>query len=326
MPRSDRVALITGVTGQDGQLMSKLLHSRHYRVIGTTRNVASAAAKLRHGIREHVELVAFDGGGPDAFVDCLSKHRPTEIYNFASLSSGARMFEDPVAIAMTNGVAVTHWLEAICQVDPSIRFCQASSSELFGDTTESPQSESTPFRPRSPYGAAKLYAHNMLGLYRKHHGLFACSALLYNHESEHRGFEFVTRKVTAAAAAIALGDATELVLGDLRARRDWGYAGDYVRAMCLMLQSNAADDYVLSTGITHSIRELCEIAFARAGLRYENHVRENLSDSRPLESVPLTGDSRKARERLNWAPQTSFKTMIEAMVESDIARLRANSN
>jgi len=326
MPRSDRVALITGVTGQDGQFMSQLLHSQNYRVLGTTRDVASAAPKLRPGIREHVELVAFDASGPDAFVDCIAKHRPTEIYNFAARSSGARMFEDPVAIAMINGVAVARWLEAIRQVDPSIRFCQASSSELFGDTTESPQSESTPFRPRSPYGAAKLYAHNMLGLYRKHHGLFACSALLYNHESEHRGFEFVTRKVTAAAAAIALGGDVELVLGDLRARRDWGYAGDYVRAMWLMLQSHAADDYVLSTGITHSIKQLCEIAFARAGLKYENHVRENLSDSRPLESVLLTGDSSKARERLNWAPQTSFKTMIEAMVDADIARLRANSN
>ena len=304
--------------------MARLLLSEGYAVVGITRDLDKARAQIGDDLAEQLTVAAFDLSDPTAFQRCIEWHRPAEVYNFGALSSGARMFENPIAIGETNGVAVTRWLEAIRVVDPSIRFCQASSSELFGETNESPQTEGTPFRPRSPYGAAKLYAHNMLGLYRKHHGIHACSAILFNHESPRRGTEFVTRKVTSAAAAIALGGSEKLVLGDTMARRDWGFAGDYVRAMWLMAQQHSADDYVIATGITHSIHDLCQIAFAHVGLDFREHVRPDPSTARPPESIQLTGDSRKARERLNWHPKTAFKPMIEAMVEADLERLRTN--
>jgi GDPmannose 4,6-dehydratase len=216
-------------------------------------------------------------------------------------------------------------LEAIRDTDPGIRFCQASSSELFGEPTCSPQSEETPFRPRSPYGAAKLYAHTMVGVYRRRYGVFACSAILFNHESPRRGPGFVTRKVTAGAAAIKLGQAQDLKLGALDARRDWGFAADYVRGAWSALQAAEPDDYVLATGETHSVRELCEIAFAHVGLDYRRYVREDPSSSRPIEATPLVGDASRAAERLGWSPSVSFAELVRTMVDADLERLKSGA-
>ena len=260
-------ALITGITGQDGSYLAEQLLAKGCRVIGAVRNTENAKARLPAALKSDAELVAWDMLDQKRMTEVLAEYRPAEIYNFAAYSSGAGMFDDPVGIGEVNGLAVARMLEAIRAVDVNIRFCQASSREIFGEAVESPQIESTPVNPRSPYGAAKLYADAMIRIYRQRYGLFACSAILFNHESPRRGLAFVTRKITHEAAKIKLGLAKELHLGNLDAQRDWGFSGDYVRAMWLMLQQEYADDYVVATGKAHSVRELCDLAFSTGLLR-----------------------------------------------------------
>jgi GDPmannose 4,6-dehydratase len=321
MTAAGGTALVTGVAGQDGSYLAELLLARGDRVIGTSRHPAAARARLPAGVRDRVELIELDLLDQRALVSALRAYRPDEIYNLAGYSSGAGMYDEAAAIGQVNGLAVAHWLEALREAAPAARFCQAGSSEIFGETTVSPQAEDAPCRPRSPYGAAKLYAHAMVGLYRRRYGLFACSAILYNHESPRRGLEFLSRKVTDGAARIKLGLAKELVLGNLEARRDWSFAGDTVRALALMLAASEADDYVVASGASHSVRELCEVAFARLGLDCREHVREDAADFRPAEMVPLVGNAGKARARLGWAPHTTFEALVETMVDVDLARL-----
>jgi len=317
-----KTALITGVTGQDGSYLAELLIAKGYRVVGAVRDVQLAVKALPSTLVSRVELVVWDVLDERRMVDVLSRYRPQEVYNFAAYSSGAGMYDDPVAIGEVNGLAVARTLEAVREVDANIRFCQASSSEMFGEATESPQSEETPFHPRSPYGAAKLYAHSMIRIYRQSYGLFACSAILFNHESPRRGLGFVTRKITHEAASIKLGLTNELCLGSLDARRDWGFAGDYMRAMWLMLQSAQADDYVLATGETHSVREFCECAFGYLGLDYRDYVREDSAAYRPVEVVQLIGKAEKARRCLSWVPELGFRELVSMMVDGDLRMLR----
>lgn len=313
-----KTALITGITGQDGSYLAELLIGKGYRVVGTVRDLKISRASLPHNLVDKVELVGWDLLDQHEVVNVLARHRPHEIYNFAAYSSGAGMYDDPLAIGEVNGLAVARLLEAIRKVDPNIRFCQASSSEMFGDATESPQSEETAFCPRSPYGAAKLYAHSMVSVYRKHYGLFACSAILFNHESPRRGLGFVTRKITHAAAHIKLGLSNELRLGSLDARRDWGFARDYIRAMWMMLNSAVAEDYVIATGETHSVRQFCECAFSHLELNYRDYVLEDSADYRPVEKFQLVGNFEKAKKKLGWTPQLTFHSMVKMMVDSDL--------
>jgi len=317
-------ALITGVTGQDGSYLAELLIAKGCHVIGGVRDVLSARNSLSGVLSIDIDLVSWDMLDQDNMVDVINKYRPDEIYNFAAYSSGSAMFEKPVEIAEVNGLAVTRLLEAIREVDPSIKFCQASSREIFGEPASSPQDESSPVNPRSPYGAAKLYADCMIRVYRQHYDLFACSAILFNHESPRRGAEFVTRKITHGAAQIKLGLAKDLQLGNLDALRDWGFAGDYVHAMWLMLQQTSADDYVVATGESHSVRDFCELAFGHLGLNYSEFVREDKSAYRPVESMPLIGCPDKARQILGWKPKTEFGELIQMMVDADMRSLSNN--
>lgn len=316
-------ALVTGVTGQDGSYLAGLLLAKGYSVLGATRNIEGARADLSAGLPNGVELIEWDMLDQRRMTDVFSAYRPAEIYNFAAYSSGAGMFDDPVGIGEVNGLAVARMLEAIRAVDVNIRFCQASSREIYGEAVESPQTEATPTNPRSPYGAAKLYADSMLRIYRQRYGLFACSAILFNHESPRRGLEFVTRKITHEAAKIKLGLAKELHLGNLDAQRDWGFAGDTVRAMWLMLQQERADDYVVATGKAHSVRELCELAFGRLGLDYRDYVREVASAYRPVEPALLVGNAAKARSKLGWKPEIEFRELVHMMVDADLQSLSA---
>ena len=317
-----KTALITGVTGQDGRYLAELLLEKGYRIIGAVRDVHKAAAKLTERLSGAVELVKWDMLDQQKMAEVLSSYRPTELYNFAAYSSGAGMYDDPVGIGEVNGLAVTRILEAIRAVDANIRFCQASSREIFGEAVESPQDELTPANPRSPYGAAKLYADAMIRIYRQRYGTFACSAILFNHESPRRGSAFVTKKITHEAARIKLGLTKELHLGNLDARRDWGFAGDTVRAMWLMLQHDYADDYVVATGETHSVREFCESAFCYLGLDYRAYVREDASSYRPIEQTILVGNADKARAVLNWAPKVGFDELVHMMVDADMLDTR----
>jgi len=318
---STRTALITGITGQDGSHLAELLSGKGYRVVGTSRAPGPGAPAGDAGLP--VELVTWDGTDQDALDRIFAAYVPDECYNLAAYTSGAGMYDDPVAIGVVNGLGAVRVLEAIRRRSPATRLVQASSSEVFGRVASSPQDESTPRIPRSPYGAAKLYADAMVDVYRARYGLFACSAILFNHEGPRRGPGFVTRKVTRAAAAISLGLERTLPLGNLDARRDWGYAGDYVRAMWLMARGRAPVDYVIATGVTHSVRDLCEFAFGQVGLDYRDYVSEDSSAVRPAEPVALVGDSGKARSELGWVPEITFKRMIEMMVENDLAQLRA---
>jgi GDPmannose 4,6-dehydratase len=315
-------ALITGVTGQDGSYMAELLISKGYRVVGVVRDIKNSLELPVSGLANNVELVSWDMLDHNRLIEVLEKYQPKEIYNFAAYSSGSGMFDNPVGIGDINGLVISRILEAIRVVDKNIRFCQASSSEMFGNACNSPQSEETHFRPRTPYGAAKLYAHSMIGIYRQHYGLFGCSAILFNHESPRRGLNFVTRKITHEAAKIKLGLSSKLYLGNLDSYRDWGFAGDYVRAMWMMLQHQTADDYVVSTDKTHSVRNLCEIVFNYLGLNYNDYVQMNKVIYRPDENVQLVGDSTKIRAELNWSPEVEFKEMLSLMVDSDLALLR----
>ena len=318
-------ALITGITGQDGSYMAELLLSKGYRVIGTTRDSKNIKDRLPDCLLNNVELVTWKMLEKDDFLEILVNYKPTEIYNFAAYSSGTGMYDDPVSVSEVNGMAVTRILEAIREVDCSIRFCQASSREIFGEAIESPQNETTRTNPRSPYGAAKLYADSMIQIYRQRYGVFACSAILYNHESPRRGLNFVTRKITQEAAKIKLGLANKLHLGNIDAQRDWGYAGDYISAMWLMLQQEQAEDYVIATGKVHSVRQLCEFAFERLGLDYHDYVLEDSSEFRPAEPVLLTGCADKARCQLGWNPSIGFKELVYMMVDADL-RILTNTD
>lgn len=312
-------ALITGIFGQDGSYLAELMLAKGYRVTGIANIGQKVSDKLIPSLADRVEVVEWDMNNPAGISDILLHFEPVEVYNYAAYSSGAGMFDDPASIGQINGLAVARILEAIRQVNKKIRFCQASSSEMFGEATETPQSEKTPFNPRSPYGAAKLYAHSMIRIYRQRYGLFACSAILFNHESPRRGLNFVTRKIVQEAVKIKLGLANELALGNLDACRDWGFAGDYVRAMWLMLQQPDADDYVVATGKTHSVRQFCDVAFGYLGLDYRNYVRLDAGAYREAESTQLVGNPEKARKQLKWAPEVGFEQMVKMMVDADLS-------
>lgn len=316
-----KCALITGVTGQDGSYLAEMLLGKGYRVIGGVRDVNKALSVLPEFLVCNIILVEWNMLDQNNMINILSEFRPTELYNFAAYSSGSGMYDDPVGIGEVNGIAVAKILEAIRIVDKNIRFCQASSREIFGVAIESPQTELTIRNPRSPYGAAKLYADSMVSIYRQHYGLFACSAILFNHESPRRGLEFVTRKITRVAAKIKMGLAQELRLGNLDARRDWGFAGDIVEAMWLMLQQFSAEDYVLATGRTHTVREFCEAAFACLDMDYLDYVREDISTYRPDEPVILVGNAGKAKTNFGWIPKVGFRELVKMMVEADLQSL-----
>jgi len=320
-------ALITGVTGQDGAYLTQLLLNQGYKVIGLMRRSASSdviGERLRWlGVLDHVQLV--DGNLTDlsSLIRIMQDHKPDEVYNLAAQSFVAASWQQPLLTGTVTALGVGNMLEALRIARPEARFYQASSSEMFGLIQEPMQSERTPFYPRSPYGVAKLYGHWMTVNYRESFGLHASSGILFNHESPLRGIEFVTRKVTDGVARIKLGLATELPLGNLDAKRDWGHARDYVRAMHLMMQQDKADDYVIATGVTTSIRDLCRSAFAHAGLNFEDHVRTDPRFMRPAEVDVLLGDAGKARQRLGWTPEVSLNEMVGEMVDADLARHRA---
>jgi GDPmannose 4,6-dehydratase len=318
--RSKR-ALITGITGQDGSHLAELLLEKGYEVHGMVRRSSTETFQRLQHIRDDLVLHTGDLLDERSLVDVLRACEPEEIYNLAAMSCVAASWSQPVLTAEFTGVGVTRMLEAMREAAPDARFYQASSSEMFGMVQEVPQRESTPFYPRSPYGVAKCYGHFITVNYRESYDLFACSGILFNHEGERRGLEFVTRKVTHGAAAIKLGLQKELVLGNLDARRDWGYARDYVEAMWLMLQQKEADDYVIATGEAHSVRDLVRVAFEHVGLEPEAHVRVDPQFYRPAEVEHLIGDASKAREKLGWEPRTSFEQMIRLMVDADLELL-----
>jgi GDPmannose 4,6-dehydratase len=316
-----RRALITGVGGQDGSLLAELLLERGYDVLGVARRSAASYPNLAD-LRDRIEIVRADVTDEPALVRRLRAFRPHEVYNLASVSFVPMSWEQPVLTAQLAAVGATALLEAIRQVDPAIRFYQASSSEIFGEPVETPQNEWTPLAPLTPYGVAKAYAHFITRSYRRRYGLFACAGILYNHESPRRPVEFLPRKVANAAAAIKLGLTGELSLGDLSARRDWGYAGDYVRAMWLMLQHDEPDDFVIATGESHSVEELVRCAFEHAGLEWRSFVRVDDSLKRgTAELHGLVGDPGKARTRLGWTPEVSFDELVALLVDAELERL-----
>lgn len=318
---NDKRALITGITGQDGSYLAELLLEKGYEVHGMVRRSSTETFQRLQGIRDRITLHTGDLLDQRSLTDVLRESQPAEIYNLAAMSFVAASWSQPVLTAEFTATGVTRMLEAMREVTPGARFYQASSSEMFGKVLEVPQRESTPFYPRSPYGVAKCYGHFITVNYRESYDLFACSGILFNHESERRGLEFVTRKVTHAAAAIKLGLADELALGNLDAERDWGYAKDYVEAMWLMLQQDKPDDFVIATGEAHSVRRLVEIAFDQVGLDAEQYVRIDERFLRPAEVEHLIGDASKAREKLGWEPRTSFEQMTRLMVDADLELL-----
>jgi GDPmannose 4,6-dehydratase len=318
-----RTALITGITGQDGSYLAELLLEQGYRVVGMTRRSSTDSNERIAHLQDRVEIVQGDLLDQASLVAALQTVEPHEVYNLAAQSFVPTSWNQPVLTGEFTGLGVTRMLEAIRQVDAGIRFYQASSSEMFGKVREMPQTELTAFHPRSPYGVAKAYGHFLTVNYRESYGMFAVSGILFNHESPRRGLEFVSRKVTDGAARVALGLATELQMGNLDAERDWGFAGDYVRAMWQMLQQPEATDFVIATGIAHSVRDLCRIAFARVGLDYERHVSVDPALYRPAEVDHLLGDASKAREAFGWRPTMSFDDLIESMVDADVARHEA---
>ncbi len=315
-------ALITGVTGQDGSYLAEFLLEKGYHVIGMVRRSSTVNFTRIEHIQDDITIVSGDLLDQGSLMSLLREYRPTEVYNLAAQSFVPTSWQQPVFTGEVTALGVTRMLEAIRAVDPGIRFYQASSSEMFGKVQEVPQTERTPFYPRSPYGVAKVYGHWITVNYRESFNIFACSGILFNHESCRRGLEFVTRKVTHAVARIALGLTDHVSLGNLDARRDWGYAGDYVRAMWLMLQQDTPDDYVVGTGETHSVQELCEVAFAHVGLDYRDYVRQDPRFMRPAEVDLLISNPAKARARLGWQPEVSFQQLIEMMVDADLALLR----
>ena len=318
---TDKVALITGVTGQDGSFLAELLLSKGYKVYGTVRRSSTENFERISHLHGQVTLIQADLLDQYSLIDAVKTSQPDEIYNLAAQSFVPTSWGQPVLTGEFTALGVTRLLEAVRLVDRDIRFYQASSSEMFGKVLEVPQSETTPFYPRSPYGVAKAYGHYITVNYRESYDLFACSGILFNHESERRGLEFVTRKVTDGAARIKLGLATELRLGNLDAKRDWGYAKDYVEAMWLMLQQDAPDDYVVAMGETHTVHELVQVAFERLGLSMDDHVVMDPKFVRPAEVDLLIGDPTHAKTKLGWEPKTSFRSLVELMVDYDLARL-----
>jgi GDPmannose 4,6-dehydratase len=312
--------LITGVTGQDGSYLAECLLAKGYEVYGVVRRASTENFERIEHLRDRLRLIQADLLDPMSLISMLEEARPQEVYNLAAQSFVPTSWAQPVLTAEFDAIGVTRLLEAIRLVDRTIRYYQASSSEMFGKVREVPQTELTPFHPRSPYGVAKVYAHYITVNYRESYGIFACSGILFNHESPRRGREFVTRKVSDTVARIVHGKATELRLGNLEARRDWGFAGDYVEAMWLMLQQPEPDDYVIATGESHSVRELVEVAFAHVGLDWQEYVREDPSLKRPAEVDFLIGDASKARAKLGWKPRMSFRELVATMVDADRKR------
>jgi GDPmannose 4,6-dehydratase len=311
-------ALITGITGQDGSYLAEFLLDKGYQVHGIVRRSSTENFERISHLTDRITLHQADLLDQLSIIDVVRSVRPNEIYNLAAMSFVPTSWKQPVLTGEFTAIGVTRMLEAVRLIDKDIRFYQASSSEMFGKVVEVPQRETTPFYPRSPYGVAKAYGHFITVNYRESYGLFCCSGILFNHESPRRGKEFVTRKVTDAVARIRLGMQSELRLGNLDARRDWGFAGDYVRAMWLMLQQDRPDDYVIATGETHSVRELVETAFSAVGLDYLKHVVVDPELYRPAEVDLLIGDASKAREQLGWEPEMTFRGLIDHMVESDL--------
>jgi GDPmannose 4,6-dehydratase len=320
---STKRALITGITGQDGSYLAELLLEQGYEVYGLTRRLSADNYWRIEHLRDRLTLIPGDLLDQLSLIRALERVRPRELYNLAAMSFVPASWEQPMLTGEFNSQGVTRVLEAVRVVDPAIRIYQASSSEMFGKVREVPQKETTPFYPRSPYGVSKVFAHYITVNYRESYNLFAVSGILFNHESPRRGLEFVTRKVTDAVARIKLGLAAEVGLGNLEAHRDWGFAGDYVRAMWLMLQQEEADDYVIATGESHSVQELVDIAFGHVGLDWRKHVRLDPAFLRPAEVDHLIGDASKARETLGWSPSVSFDGLVRMMVDADLKRLGA---
>ena len=314
-------ALITGITGQDGSYLAEALLRKGYEVVGMVRRSSTVNYERIAHIQGSLDFVNGDLLDQISLIDAIKIHEPDEIYNLAAQSFVQTSFGQPVLTGETTALSVTRMLDAIRIVNPKIRFYQASSSEMFGKVAEVPQTEATPFHPRSPYGVAKVYGHWITVNYRESYNLHASSGILFNHESPRRGLEFVTRKISYGAASIKLGLEEKLSLGNLDAKRDWGFAGDYVEAMWMMLQQEQPDDYVICSGMTHSVREFCELAFSHLGLNYEDHVVVDEQFFRPAEVDLLVGDYGKANRVLAWEPSTSFKDLVAMMVEADLALL-----
>lgn len=321
---SGKVALITGITGQDGSYLAEFLLEQGYKVFGMVRRSSLENYERINHLIPQIELVQGDLLDQFSLISVLKETKPAEVYNLAAQSFVPTSWAQPVLTSEFTALGVTKLLESIRLVDRNIRFYQASSSEMFGKVRETPQTEMTPFHPRSPYGVSKVYGHYITVNYRESYGLFAVSGILFNHESPRRGLEFVTRKVTDGVARIKLGLSDELRLGNLDAKRDWGFAGDYVKAMWLMLQQSTPEDYVIATGETKSVRELVQAAFGHVGLDWEKYVRVDKAFLRPAEVDLLVGDSTKAKEELGWEPSVSFESMIKMMVEADLERLKKN--
>jgi len=315
-------ALITGITGQDGSYLAEFLLEQGYDVIGMIRRSSTINFERIKHIQDQVTLAPGDLMDEVSLIGLLREYRPHEVYNLAAQSFVQTSFSQPVFTGEVTGLGVTRVLDAVRIVDPDIRFYQASSSEMFGKVREVPQRESTPLYPRSPYGVAKVYGHWITINYRESYNLFACSGMLFNHESPRRGLEFVTRKIAYTVAQIKLGLAKELRLGNLDAQRDWGFAKDYVKAMWLMLQQDEPDDYVVATGRTHSVERFCELAFGHVGLNWRDYVVQDERFMRPAEVDLLVGDPAKAREKLGWEPETSFEALVAMMVDADIKLLK----
>jgi GDPmannose 4,6-dehydratase len=318
-------ALITGITGQDGSYLAELLLDKGYEVFGMTRRASTENVERIEHLTGKVTLLQGDLLDPHSLVSALQEAEPVEVYNLAAQSFVPTSWNQPVLTAEFTAVGVTRLLEAIRSVNREIRFYQASSSEMFGKVREVPQTELTPFHPRSPYGVAKVYGHYITVNYRESYDLFAASGILFNHESPRRGLEFVTRKISDGVARIKLGLTDELRLGNLDAKRDWGYAGDYVEAMWLMLQQEEPGDYVVATGEEHSVQEFAEIAFEHVGLDWQRHVVTDPAFLRPAEVDHLVGDASKAREELDWKPKVSFRELAEMMVDADVERLSGSA-
>ncbi|MBI4499651.1 MAG: GDP-mannose 4,6-dehydratase [Gemmatimonadetes bacterium] len=314
-------ALITGVTGQDGSYLAEHLLAKGYRVVGVVRRTSHDSYERIGHLLDRVTIVAADLLDQHSLTTVLGDVKPDEVYNLAAQSFVPTSWSQPVLTGEFTALGVTRLLEAVRLAHPSARFYQASSSEMFGKVHHSPQNESTPFHPRSPYGVAKVYGHHITVNYRESYGMYAVSGILFNHESPRRGLEFVTRRISDGVARIKLGLAKELRLGNLDAKRDWGFAGDYVDAMWRMLQQPAPDDYVIGTGATHSVREFADAAFAHAGLKWEDYVRIDQSLVRPAEVDLLLADPSKARKALGWKPSVTFQQLVEMMVDADLQRL-----
>ena len=314
-------AIITGITGQDGSYLAEFLLAKGYEVVGMVRRSSTITFERIQHIQDEITIIQGDLHDQSSLVDVIERYRPDEVYNLAAQSFVPTSWNQPVLTGEVTGLGVTRLLEAIRLVNPQTRFYQASSSEMFGKVREVPQNERTPYYPRSPYGVAKVYGHWITVNYRESYDLYAVSGILFNHESPRRGLEFVTRKVSYGVARIKLGQAKELRLGNLDARRDWGYAGDYVEAMWFMLQQSTAEDFVIGTGQTHSVREFCELAFNYVGLDYQDYLVQDPKFYRPAEVDVLVSDPRKANRELGWQPRVGFEELIHMMVDADLKRL-----